>query len=323
MLIALSNYLTTCWRRSQGLPNSRRSAISFGNAFCALKFSIVTPSFQQLNWLRLCIPSVADQVSGALSVQHIVQDSGSPGIDHLKKSLPDFCLDRASGYELDIFVEKDDGMYDAVNRGLQRAKGDICAYINCDEQYLPSALHQVADYFAGHPDVDILFGDVVLINAAGRPISYRRITQPFLTHVRLAPLNILTCATFFRRRVLEAGHFFSTHLKVAGDRLWLYQLLKKGTKTGLLSQPLAVFAFTGGNLSRSKEAEVEMTAWLPAEEALSPAWMTKGIVALHRFRKLLAGAYFRRTVTVSLYTPESPGRRQSTTVKGVGFGWPN
>jgi len=306
----------------QGLPNSRRSAICSVNPGFALKFSIVTPSFRQLDWLRLCVPSVADQVTGGIAVQHIVQDAGSPGIDDLKQSLPDFCLNRASGYELDIIVEKDEGMYDAVNRGLQRATGDICAYLNCDEQYLPGILPRIDAYFAAHPDIEILFGDVILTDAAGKPISYRRTTRPFLTHVRLASLNTLTCATFFRRSIIDRGHFFPTHLKIAGDQLWLYQLLRQGVKIGLLPVPFSVFAFTGGNLSRSKQAEIEMTAWLPPEEALSPPWQTRGAIALHRLRKLFAGAYRRRTVTVSLYTLESPGRRKSTTVKNVGFGWP-
>ena len=42
------------------------------------------------------------------------------------------------------FIEKDGGMYDAVNRGYRRAQGDILAYLNCDEQYLPGALKTVA-----------------------------------------------------------------------------------------------------------------------------------------------------------------------------------
>ena len=49
------------------------------------------------------------------------------------------------------FIEKDGGMYDAVNRGYRRATGDILAYLNCDEQYLPGALAAVEKFFAAHP----------------------------------------------------------------------------------------------------------------------------------------------------------------------------
>ena len=53
-------------------------------------------------------------------------------------------------------------MYDAINRGFAKASGDILAWLNCDEQYLPGALAKVADHFARHPRTDILFGDIIL-----------------------------------------------------------------------------------------------------------------------------------------------------------------
>ncbi len=90
------------------------------------QISIVTPSFRPGPWLRLCMASVADQE--AVTFEHIIQDAGSD----------DGTLDwlRAEP-QVRTFVEKDGGMYDAINRGLQRATGDIVAYLNCDEQYLP------------------------------------------------------------------------------------------------------------------------------------------------------------------------------------------
>ena len=91
-----------------------------------MKFSIVTPSFRNSRWLKLCIASVADQQG--VEFEHIVQDSCSD--DGTQDWLP---RDR----RVKAFIEKDSGMYDAVNRGYRRAQGDILAYLNCDEQYLP------------------------------------------------------------------------------------------------------------------------------------------------------------------------------------------
>ena len=82
--------------------------------------------------MKLCIASVADQ---GVELEHIVQDAESD--DGTLDWLPQ---DR----RVKAFVEKDQGMYDAVNRGLRRASGDILAYLNCDEQYLPGALAMVA-----------------------------------------------------------------------------------------------------------------------------------------------------------------------------------
>src|SRR5208282_2311123 len=102
-----------------------------------MKFSIVTPSFRNSRWLKLCIASVADQQG--VEVEHIVQDSCSD--DGTQDWLPQDRRVRA-------FIEKDSGMYDAINRGYRRAQGDILAHLNCDEQYLPGALRAVGDYFA-------------------------------------------------------------------------------------------------------------------------------------------------------------------------------
>src|SRR5882724_5931627 len=103
-----------------------------------MQFSIITPSFRNSEWLKLCIPSVADQ---AVELEHIVQDAGSDDgtLDWLTKDA-----------RVKAFVEEDKGMYDAVNRGLRRAQGQILAYINCDEQYLPGALRTVWDFFEAH-----------------------------------------------------------------------------------------------------------------------------------------------------------------------------
>src|SRR4051812_12173129 len=115
----------------------------------ALQFSIVTPSFRNSEWLRLCIPSVADQ---GVELEHIVQDAGSD--DGTLDWLP-------HDPRVKAYIEKDSGMYDAVNRGWKRANGEILAYINCDEQYLPGALQKVWDFFQANPAVEVLFGDIV------------------------------------------------------------------------------------------------------------------------------------------------------------------
>src|SRR6266704_4923256 len=109
-----------------------------------MRFSIITPSFRSSGWLKLCLASVADQ---RVAVEHIVQDAGSDDgtLDWLLRDK------RAK-----VFVEKDQGMYDAINRGLRRASGDILAYLNCDEQYLPGALAAVGKFFEQHSNVDVL-----------------------------------------------------------------------------------------------------------------------------------------------------------------------
>src|SRR5438067_2341146 len=143
--------------------------------------SIVTPSFRSSAWLKLCIASVADQAG--VQVEHIVQ--GSQSDDGTLDWLPRETRVKA-------FIEKDSGMYDAVNRGFRRAQGEILAYLNCDEQYLPGALSSVADFFSRHPDVDVAFGNVVVVNAKGLYICSREVLSPDLYHVWVCTLPVFT-----------------------------------------------------------------------------------------------------------------------------------
>jgi glycosyltransferase involved in cell wall biosynthesis len=273
------------------------------------QFSIITPSFRQFEWLKTCAASVTDQ-EGA-TVEHIVQDAGTG---------PELEGWAAQQSGLKLYVEKDAGMYDAINRGLQHASGEIAAYLNCDEQYLPGALHKVADYFSSHPEIEVVFGDAILVDAEGVPLSYRRAILPSISHLRLADLNTLSCATFFRRSVFEAGHHFPTHLKIAGDQYWVFQLLKAGIKMGVMPQPLSVFTFTGANLSHSGPAHLERFGWLPTQEKRH-WWMRPALVFWHRVKKLSAGAYKYRTVAIELYKKGDAERRHQV-CRRIGFRWP-
>ncbi len=128
-----------------------------------MRFSIITPSYRSGRWLKLCIPSVADQEG--VDFEHIVQDSCSD--DETREWLP-------GDPRVTAVIEKDSGMYDAVNRGFRRATGEILSYLNCDEQYLSGALAKVARYFDGRPEVDALLADCIVIDPKGDYICERR-----------------------------------------------------------------------------------------------------------------------------------------------------
>lgn len=274
-----------------------------------MRFSIITPSFRHAGWLKLCIASVADQKG--VEVEHIVQDAGSD--DGTQEWLPKDPRVRA-------FIEKDEGMYDAVNRGMRRATGDVLAYLNCDEQYLPGALARVRDFFAAHPRVDVLFGDAILVDGHGAPLSYRRMVLPIRAHVRIVHLNTLTCATFFRRSILERGHYFDLRWKIIGDAAWMDDLLRDRVPMAALPEPLAAFTFTGSNMGATARGLEERKA------LRGGAWKAAlGLVLSlqHWLRKWRAGAYAPHRVQYALYTRQCPDRRVSFTEPNLGFTWPH
>jgi glycosyltransferase involved in cell wall biosynthesis len=272
--------------------------------------SIVTPSFNQADWLKLCAASVADQEG--VHHEHIVQDAGTgTELEEWARTIPG----------LSLHAEKDEGMYDAINRGLRRSRGNICSYLNSDEQLLPGALARVASFFDSRPDVDVLFGDAILIDDRGNPLSYRRTVLPTFRHVRYVHLNTPTCATFFRRRLLDHGFFFDPNWKVIGDQVWMEQLLLAKVPMATLNEPVAVFTFTGQNLGATRASEEEAIHRRGMPTATTPLKRMAAIIP-HRLRKMLAGAYKIREVKIDIYTLDSPNRRQHRENR-VGFSWPD
>ena len=261
-------------------------------------FSIITPSFRSSAWLKLCLASVADQ---DVEVEHIVQDAGSDDgtLDWLSQD------GRAK-----VFVEKDHGMYDAINRGMRRAAGEIFAYLNCDEQYLPGALRAAAEFFESHPDVDVIFGDIVMVDAQGRYLYHRKVQTPLKYHTWTCHLSTLSCAMFFRRRlVFDMGFFFEPNLRDVGDGEWMLRLLERKIKMAAIGQFTSVFTYTGANMSVGENARRERRELFES----APIW-ARALRPLftwhHRLRRLAGGMYSQAPFTYEIFTAARLERRQ-------------
>jgi glycosyltransferase involved in cell wall biosynthesis len=263
-----------------------------------VRISIVTPSYRRSAWLKLCIASVADQGGG---VEHIVQDAGSDDgtLDWLPRDP-----------RVKAFVEKDQGMYDGVNRSLRRAEGDILAYLNCDEQYLPGALSAVAGFFERHPETDVLFGDVVMIDPEGRYLYHRKMQPPLKYHTWTCHLSTLSCAMFFRRRVVfDYGLLFDPRLRDVGDGEWMVRLLQRGVRMAAFGQCTSAFTCTGVNMSAGPNARREARELFQS----APLWaraLKPLFVLQHRLRRLAGGMYSQPPFAYEVFTLANPDRRQ-------------
>jgi len=276
-----------------------------------MKISIITPSFRSGRWLKLCIASVADQQG--VEFEHIVQDSCSD--DETREWLP-------GDKRVTAVIEKDSGMYDAVNRGFRRASGDILAYLNCDEQYLPGALKKVADHFASHPEVDVLLADTIVVDPNSDYLCERRALPPQLYHTLVGTtLSYLTSGLFIRRTALEKHQlYFDTRWKALGDSQWALHAIRCGVRFGILREFTSTFAETGTNLCLTPNARREKDE----ARASAPAWVraTSPLWVLHfRLRRLFAGLYFCKPYDYAIYTPDSPEHRKLHTVPHPTFRW--
>jgi hypothetical protein len=128
----------------------------------APRISIVTPSYKHAAFIERTVRSVLDQ--GYPNVEYYVQDaaSGDGTVEVLQRY-----GDRLAGWR----SEPDRGQAEAINRAFALTGGEIMAYLNSDDVLLPGALAYVADYFSRHPDVDVVYGHRVVIDAEDREIG--------------------------------------------------------------------------------------------------------------------------------------------------------
>ena len=282
-----------------------------------MDFSIVTASFRQLDLLKGCISSVADQEG--VSVEHMVQDGGTAGFATFEEEIRRQWPDR-TGYSLRLTSEPDHGMYDGINRGLKKTQGQICGYLNSDEQYLPGALAKVLRYFQEKPKLGSVLGDVLVIRPDGEPLCWRKTLVPTLAHTWTCHFSALTAGIFFRRELIEQGLLYDTSYRDAGDAEWFIRLLSMGTAVESLGELTSTFMETGDNRSLGAEAKAEARRI----HRQAPGWMRYGRlgwILLHRLRKLFFGAYAKKTFDYDIYVEASKERKRFH-AKKLGAIWP-
>jgi glycosyltransferase involved in cell wall biosynthesis len=182
------------------------------------RVSIVTPVRNAVRFLPELIASVRAQ--DHTDIEHIVVDGGST----------DGTLDLLRAVDgLAWTSEPDRGMYDALVKGLRRSSGAIVGYLNADDRYAgPDAVSRAVAALAAHPEVDVVYGDYRLIDAAGRPGREVR-ARPFDVEV-LGRYNFIPPhSTFLRRAVLaDEGLWPDPELQYCGDWEWFLRLAAAG-----------------------------------------------------------------------------------------------
>jgi glycosyltransferase involved in cell wall biosynthesis len=176
------------------------------------RISIVTPSYNQGHFIEETIRSVLLQ--GYSNLEYIIIDGGSSdnSVEIIKK------------YEqyLSYWVsEPDKGPTDAINKGWQKTSGEIIAYLNSDDAYLPGALAAVAEAFQQQLDAKVICGNELKVNSEGFVIEESNIK----TSDRLSLLNlnfISQPATFVKKSALDLAGGIDLSIKYTFDfELWL------------------------------------------------------------------------------------------------------
>lgn len=173
-----------------------------------LRFSVVTPSFNQGNYIDDTIRSVLTQ--NWPNLEYRVMDGGSN----------DNTIQILKSYGSEIIWESapDTGQANAINKGWRQSSGDIMAWINADDLYRPETFSTVANFFNQNPKIDIVYGDCSLISEHGNAVGkYQTHSFDYIDFITSAHNYIPQPATFIRQDVIKKTGYLNEVLHYTMD----------------------------------------------------------------------------------------------------------
>lgn len=214
--------------------------------------SIITPSFNQVAFLEQTILSVLNQTYS--NIEYIIIDGGSTdgSIEIIQKY----------SNKLAYWVsEKDNGQTHAINKGLQKSKGKIIAYLNADDLLENDAVENVVVEFFKHPEAALVYGCCATIGETGNLIRNHEGSQiHFSSFVRKGMLpNIFQPACFFNFQKIKRRPLFKQNLNYTMDYELILFLLQQKQQIIFVNKPFAKYRVHAGakTTAQSKKLYLE------------------------------------------------------------------
>ena len=239
--------------------------------------SIVTPSYNQARFLEKTMRSVLEQ--DYPNIEYLVVDGASTdgSVDLIKKY---------AGRLTWWVSEKDNGQAEAINKGLSRVKGEIVAWINSDDYYMPGAIAGAVNALSENPAVGMVFGNVRVVDENEKVLNNLAYGDWNVTDL-MAFRIIGQPAVFMRREVLEkAGTLDLSYHLLLDHQLWIRLALAGGMKYVPVLWASAHYHEDCKNLAQAagfgREAQ-RIVAWMQQEPRFSTLFRQNE-------KRILAGA---------------------------------
>lgn len=171
-----------------------------------MKISIITAAFNSDKYIRETLESVRDQDYS--DIEHVLVDGGSSDrTNEIIKSFP---------HVTNHVSEPDKGIYDALNKGVNRATGDVIGFVHSDD-YLrdKNTISEIAKYLKSNPDCTGVYGDIVFVNDNKKVIRYYSSKSWRFKKFKFGQMP--AHPSFFAKREVYESYLFDTRYKIAAD----------------------------------------------------------------------------------------------------------
>lgn len=180
------------------------------------RVSVVTPTYNRAEFVAETVSSVLAQTMGEFEL--LVVDDGST--DNTREVMQPYLEDPRVSY----FVQENQGQSGARNTALSLARGDFICFLDSDNTWEPDKLEKQLAVMESHPEVDIVYGDFITINAKGEEISrdnMRRYSGRIAAQLLRDNFVTINTAMVRRRCLDETGKFDDTERFATDYDLWL------------------------------------------------------------------------------------------------------
>ena len=269
-----------------------------------MDISIVTPVFNSVRWIELCLQSVRHALKGR-NYEHIVVDGGSTDgtLDYLNQQK-----------NIRLIPGPDKGMYDALNKGMAAARGRIVGHLNAAEQYDRARLAQALQKL-DQTGTDAVFGPTIMLDG--------QLNFLYLFHQITVPrpidadwhMPVQTCSFLFRRQIWERSHYPAEY-RVVGDHVWFRRQMKLGLNLVSIRRPIGIFTWHQDDIAKRLGSHGENALSDVSRKALR----LRAAKAWFRLKHILEGGLIPPCkLRFELFTDESLSKLQLVSFPRLGL----
>jgi glycosyltransferase involved in cell wall biosynthesis len=199
-----------------------------------MRISIITVVYNGATHIEQTILSVLNQTYK--NIEYIIIDGGSTDATHsiIEKYRPQISK---------VIIEPDNGIYDAMNKGIHASTGDVIAFINADDWYESNAVQLAVETFSKHPESSVVFGGVKYHNLTTKQ-QYTRLPSLSRFNLLYKGTPIFHSSMFVRKELYKQNNFDSSY-KIAADTKFIAQTYLSGYVYTPILEVIANFR-TGG-----------------------------------------------------------------------------